>query len=104
MSSNKTRIKQLNPEKPCYRAGLNGNLYVFCNTKAPLVPICAAIGKSTEAVYYNPKYEVWEIRARAEHHKKKLRDLFGKPPMQEQLEGQIDIFEYLEERRDQDGR
>jgi hypothetical protein len=93
---NKTRIKRLNPVEPCYRAGLNGNLYAFCNTRAPLVPICQAIGKSTEAIYYNPKYEVWEIRVRAQHHKNKMREYFGKAPMQEQLERQIDIFEFLE--------
>lgn len=100
--NNKTRIKQLNPIKPCYRAGLNGNLYAFCNTKAPLVPICKYIGKSIDSIFYNPKYEVWEIRVRAEHHKKKLREYFGKAPIQEQVEGQIDVFEYMEGRGEED--
>jgi hypothetical protein len=73
-----SRIDDSNPEIPTYRAGMNGHIYVYCRNRDLLTPICTAIGKSPNTVYYNSRHNVWVIRAAAPQHKQALRDYFGK--------------------------
>jgi len=63
-------------KSPKFRIGLNGNYYVYCDIREPLVEITGQIGKSANSIYYNKKYEIWAIRVKQNIHKILLKKLF----------------------------
>jgi hypothetical protein len=62
--------------EPQFKIGVNGNYYVYCKSRDPLVDVAKKIGKSESGIYYNEKYEVWAIRVKLKSHKNNLKNLF----------------------------
>lgn len=62
--------------EPQFKIGLNGNYYVFCKIKEPLMEIVEQIGKSVISIYFNEKYNVWAIRVKSKKHKEGLNNIF----------------------------
>lgn len=59
-----------------FRAGLNGNYYVFSRLKKSVDDVAKQIGKSESSVYFNSIYRVWAIRIKLKSHKEKLKKIF----------------------------
>lgn len=55
--------------RPQFRKGLNGNYYIYCKIKEPLIHISNQINKSPNSIYYNEKYKVYAIRIKSKKHK-----------------------------------
>lgn len=68
-----TRLATKVTKKPAFRIGLNGNYYVYCADRLPLVGICEAMGKSPGSIYWNDKHRCWAIRVKCKGHKERLR-------------------------------
>lgn len=71
-----TRVNRAAASTPTFRAGLNGNYYVFASSREALVPVCRAIGKSPGSIYCNPDHRCWAIRVKKHAHKARLKQLF----------------------------
>lgn len=68
-----SRIEDSSKNEPVYKMGLNGNYYVYCNSKEPLEVVCEAINKAPSSIYFSKEYNVWAIKAKIKKHIDKLK-------------------------------